>query len=87
MLILFLNKSDLFAQKVQKHHLKDYFPDYDGADRSYEDGIRFIQNKFAEQRSDKAKIIYTHVSCATDPKNVQVLFDAVRDIIVRRQFL
>jgi len=89
--ILFLNKSDIFAQRIQKHNLKDYFVDYNGAEKDCQQGIQFIQNKFVEQRTDKSKVIYAHVSCATDPQNVERLFTSVRDIMVRndlhRQFL
>ena len=28
--ILFLNKKDLFAEKITKSHLADYFPEFDG---------------------------------------------------------
>lgn len=29
-MILFLNKADLFQQKIQKSNISDYFPDYRG---------------------------------------------------------
>ena len=29
-IILFLNKKDLYEQKIKKYLIKDYFPDYDG---------------------------------------------------------
>ncbi|ETO32997.1 hypothetical protein RFI_04110 [Reticulomyxa filosa] len=89
--ILFLNKSDLFAQRIQKHNLKDYFPDYLGPEKDFQQGVQFVQNKFIEQKNDKNKIVYAHISCATDPQNVERIFNSVRDIVVRnairRQFL
>ena len=29
-LILFFNKKDLFEEKINTSHLKDYFPEYEG---------------------------------------------------------
>ncbi|KAE9403113.1 G-alpha-domain-containing protein [Gymnopus androsaceus JB14] len=43
--ILFLNKTDLFAQKLRNVPLKDYFPDYTGGD-DYNAGCGFIIDKF-----------------------------------------
>lgn len=34
-MILFLNKVDLFEQKIQTHPLVDYFPEYAGTDYSH----------------------------------------------------
>lgn len=41
-MILFLNKRDLFAEKIQKVDLKDCFPDYKGAANEKEAAL-FIQ--------------------------------------------
>ncbi len=83
--VLFLNKNDLFREKIKKYSLEDYFKDYKGKANHYEDGIAFITKKFADQRANKEKLLYSHVTCATNRDNVQKMFNAVRDIIVRRE--
>lgn len=46
-MILFLNKSDLFAEKIKSgKSIKVAFPDYNG-NGSFEDSAKFIQNKFS----------------------------------------
>jgi GTPase SAR1 family protein len=86
-IILFLNKRDLFAQKIKTAKLKDYLPDYDG-DNSYDDALNFIVRLFqSKNESSTQRVIYTHVTCATDTSNVQAVFNAVKDIIIRRSLV
>lgn len=59
-MILFLNKKDLFAEKIQRVNITTCFPDYEGA-QNYEEAVNFIKIKFNElnQHPDK-KTIYAH---------------------------
>jgi guanine nucleotide-binding protein G(i) subunit alpha len=81
-MILMLNKRDLFADKIVKVPLTVCFPDYDGP-QTYEAGVEFIRNQFESKNHSAEKHIYTHVTCATDTGNVQAVFNAVKDIIIR----
>lgn len=83
-MMLFLNKKDLFEEKIKKVSLKGCFPEFDGKDFDFEAGTEFITRTFESKNEDTEKQIYTHVTCATDTGNVQVVFDAVKDIIIRR---
>lgn len=49
----------------------------------YDKAIKFIQEKFLAQNENPRKLIYPNVTCATDTKNIQVVFTAVQDIVVR----
>jgi len=82
-MILFLNKRDLFREKIKKVSLRVCFPDYKGPDE-YEPGISFLQEQFELVNNDREKIIYTHITCATDTGNVEAVFNIVKDIIIRR---
>jgi len=81
-MILFLNKRDLFGEKILKVDLKVCFPEYKGG-HDYKKAVQFIQDKFVGQNENASKVIYTHVTCATDTDNVSVVFKAVKDIVVR----
>ncbi|KAK9406343.1 guanine nucleotide-binding protein Gi subunit alpha-2 [Crotalus adamanteus] len=82
-IILFLNKKDLFEEKIIHSALTICFPEYTGANR-YDEAAGYIQNKFEELNKRKdTKEIYTHFTCATDTKNVQFVFDAVTDVIIK----
>lgn len=82
-MILFLNKRDLFAQKIEKVSLRVCFPEYEGDD-TYDAGCAFLQEQFEVKNRNPEKQVYTHVTCATDTGNISAVFDAVKDIIIRR---
>jgi len=82
-MILFLNKRDLFAEKIQKVSLSVCFPEYDGPN-TYEAGTQFLIKQFESKNLDAEKKMYIHVTCATDTNNVKAVFDAVKDIIIFR---
>jgi len=81
--ILFLNKKDLFAEKIRHTDLRVTFPEYQGG-CNYEPAVAFIRDKFLAQNENPKKHIYTHTTCATDTDNVQVVFNAVKDIVLQK---
>jgi guanine nucleotide-binding protein G(i) subunit alpha len=82
-MILFLNKRDIFAEKIAEWPLSNYFREYTGAN-TYEACSEWIQQQFEEKNQEAEKTIYTHLTCATDTNNIHAVFSAVRDIIIRR---
>jgi len=82
-IILFLNKRDIFQEKVEKISLRVCFPEYRGKD-DYDEGIEFLMETFESRNKSNDKQIYTHVTCATDKDNISKVFNAVKDIIIRR---
>ncbi|KAI1728039.1 g-protein alpha subunit domain-containing protein [Ditylenchus destructor] len=83
-MILFLNKKDLFLEKIQRVNITTCFPDYEGP-QTYEDAVNFIKMKFGElnQHPDK-KTIYMHETCATDTNQVQLVISSVIDTIIQK---
>jgi len=86
-MILFLNKEDLFRQKLaQGKSIKVAFDDYDGPSE-FEPSAKFLENKFVsvdDPATGKQKEIYPHITCATNTENVKVVFDAVKDFILNK---
>lgn len=82
-IILFLNKRDVFAEKIRKVPLTvcPLFVDYAG-DNTYEAGCELIEAAFHAKNRNAEKTIYAHVTCATDTDNVAAVFGAVKDIII-----
>ncbi|XP_002188020.5 guanine nucleotide-binding protein G(t) subunit alpha-3 [Taeniopygia guttata] len=82
-IVLFLNKKDLFQEKIAKVHLNICFPEYNGQN-TFEDAANYIKKQFLDLNIRKQdKEIYCHLTCATDTQNVKFVFDAVTDIIIK----
>jgi ABC-type uncharacterized transport system substrate-binding protein len=81
-MILFLNKKDLFQEKIETVDLNCCFDDYKGG-CDYDKAVQFIQEKFLAQNENPKKLLYPNITCATDTKNIQVVFTAVQDIVLR----
>lgn len=79
-MILFLNKKDLFAEKIKRVDLNVCFSEYTGG-LDYDVASEYIRDTFLAQNETK-KQIYHHLTCATDTKNVEIVFLAVRDSIL-----
>ena len=87
-MILFLNKRDLFEEKVKIVDIgaMDCYSDFKGVFGSpdyYDVGVEYFLGKFLAVNESEERCIYHHVTCATDSQNVQVVFNACKDIILR----
>ncbi|KAK9241154.1 guanine nucleotide binding protein, alpha subunit [Lipomyces kononenkoae] len=82
-IILFLNKIDIFREKIKTSPLRIYFPDYDMDDYDYNQGCEFIRNRFVNLNKSDNKTVYTHFTCATDTSQIKFVMAAVNDIIIQ----
>jgi len=80
--IVFLNKIDLFREKLKRVPLNKFFPDYTGGD-NYDAACDYILNKFTSLNGNPNKEIYAHFTCATDTSQMRFVMGAINDIIVR----
>jgi len=85
-LILFLNKIDLFREKVLsgKSPIREHFPDYTGADKDIDAGQDFFARKFKNLVRDPSKEAYVHFTNATDTNLLDKTMKSVQDMIVQR---
>ena len=82
--VLFLNKKDLFEEKIKsgRSQVSDYFPDCPGND--YESAENYFKQLFeAQNPNPEVRAIYTHITCATDKSNIKVADLAVQQVIMR----
>jgi len=84
-MILFLNKRDVFEEKIQKVDLNVCFTEYTGG-KVYEAASAFVREQFVAQNTNTKKQIYPHLTCATDTGNVQNVFNNVRSTLLKKKF-
>jgi len=88
--ILFLNKSDLFKQKLDKVLLSEVFQEWDDYANTpgvsklepFEQGWRFLAKLYEKHFAGTS--FYAHVTCAIDPKSCAKVWESVRGEMVRR---
>eukprot|EP01123_Difflugia_compressa_P014316 TRINITY_DN727_c0_g1_i1.p1 TRINITY_DN727_c0_g1~~TRINITY_DN727_c0_g1_i1.p1 ORF type:complete len:373 (-),score=73.31 TRINITY_DN727_c0_g1_i1:184-1302(-) len=81
-MILFLNKEDLFSEKIKRSDLRKCFPDYNGPVGDKEAAFEYIKNQFIALNSNPNRKIYTQVTVATDIDNIRGAMDTVKDIVI-----
>jgi len=80
-IILFLNKLDLFTEKVPRNPISVLFPTYEGP-HDVKHSAEFIKEQFKLQSNAE---VYAHFTCALDTTNVQVVIRVVRDWLLKIQ--
>jgi guanine nucleotide-binding protein subunit alpha len=85
-LILFLNKIDLFREKIAggMSPINKVFPDYTGQVNDIEAGMEFFANKFRNLVRQPKKEVYVHYTNATDTDLLKKTMASVQDMIVQR---
>jgi len=78
--ILFLNKSDLFKEKISVKPLNLVFSDFKEDPNDFVKSHQYIENKY--QSTFKGQRLYCHVTCAIDTDNCRKVFSAVRDTVI-----
>jgi len=82
-MILFLNKKDLFAEKIKNVAITECpeFAHYNGPQASYDSTTAFIKKIF-EGQSEHDKSIFTHLTCAVERNQVEKVFNDIQTVII-----
>lgn len=85
-LILFLNKIDLFTEKVKSNMspINKWFPDYRGPPKDVDAAAAFFAEKFKCLVRTPSKQVYVHYTNATDTDLLAKTMASVQDMIVQR---
>lgn len=83
-IILFLNKKDLFEEKIKTVDLSVCFPQYDGG-LDFTKASEYINKKYKSKDNNRNnREIFPHFTTATDTTNVRFVFHAVEKIIMNQ---
>lgn len=89
--MLFLNKSDLFREKVERIPLKTVFPEYEKYierpevkdKNNFEQGCAFFEKQYKSQFGGST--FNTHITCAIDTESCKKVWGDIREILLRKQ--
>lgn len=88
-IILFLNKKDLFANKILDSPIRRVpeFSSFGGRDGSYEDGAEYFKTLFHDRfkgpgGSITSRKLFTHLTCATDTDHIRIIFASCKEAIL-----
>jgi guanine nucleotide-binding protein subunit alpha, other len=80
--MLFLNKWDLFEDKIASVDIRSTFPDYDGPSKDPHEGVKYFQNRFlrlARKTGDPERGLYPYVTTATNRKLLAAVMKIVEE--------
>eukprot|EP01129_Flabellula_baltica_P000627 TRINITY_DN10601_c0_g1_i1.p1 TRINITY_DN10601_c0_g1~~TRINITY_DN10601_c0_g1_i1.p1 ORF type:complete len:353 (-),score=87.62 TRINITY_DN10601_c0_g1_i1:103-1161(-) len=82
-IVLFLNKSDLFKKKIKDHPLSNYFDDINEQDGSnYDAAYEYIEKKYQEAYTGNSTC-YSFKTCALDTDKCIKVFSSVTDDVLQ----
>ncbi|XP_065212495.1 guanine nucleotide-binding protein subunit alpha homolog [Planococcus citri] len=84
--ILFLNKTDLLEEKLKskRSNISLNFPQFEGDPFNITDVQAFLLEFFTKVKREPHKPLFHHFTTAVDTENIKVVFNAVKDTILRR---
>jgi len=82
-IIFFLNKTDLFREKITRSDLRACFPEYTGGPE-YQKALKFITDKFISFDMNQKRTIFAHDTCATDTQSLRKVFEDVRIVLTQK---
>ena len=85
-IILFLNKTDLLAEKIHKSNIREYLPNKfppNADSRNLEDVKNFELEMFTKRRRDTSRPLFHHFTTAIDTENIKMVFEATKETILQ----
>jgi len=86
--MLFLNKKDIFKQKLSYSNIADvtFFSEYSGPKNDFDHGVLYFIQKFEERMGREFQDSFLHVTNATDSDAMEFVLNATRLIILEINF-
>ncbi|KKA28924.1 hypothetical protein TD95_002484 [Thielaviopsis punctulata] len=84
-IILFLNKVDIFKEKLPRSPLGNFFPDYSGG-ADVNKAAKYLLWRFNQVNRAHLKL-FPHLTQATDTSNIRLVFAAVKETILENALI
>ena len=81
-MLLFLNKKDVFEEKIVYSPISQCFPEYHDGNEGSESASEYILEQFQKENENDREIHY-HFTNAKNAENINVIFGVIVDIILK----
>jgi len=86
-IVLFLNKKDIFKEKIKQKPMnatiKEFPKDLDPY--SFKHCVKYVEGVYKEKDHIKGRTMYVHLTCATDTSNIEQVWNAVHEVMIKQQ--
>jgi len=81
-IMLFLNKSDIFREKIVTKPLSTVYDDFKGP-ATFEGQVSYMKKLFMAKNTENRSVVI-HVTCAIDPTNIKIVLGVVTSVIIKK---
>lgn len=82
--LLFLNKIDLFKERITISPISEYFPSFRGPNTDWRAAARYFANLFCGTNRSSDRTIYVHYTNATDTTLLKETMSSIEDMISQK---
>ena len=79
--ILFMNKMDLFKEKIEKSDLNSVFEDYSGG-KDTDAATKYIVNRYTSLNKNKERSTHVFFTTATDSECLRTVFEEFKRVLL-----
>lgn len=79
--ILFMNKMDLFREKIERTDLQSVFDDYKGG-KDTEAATKYIVNRYTSLNKNKERSMHVFFTTATDSECLRTVFEETKKVLL-----
>jgi len=83
-IILFLNKIDLFRNKLSASPISTHFPEIDCSETGSISAAYYFVRRFREINKTRNRMVYEHFTNATDTRLLKKTMKTIHDIILEK---
>lgn len=82
--ILFLNKFDLFQDKIAVSSISAHFPGINCSETDAISAAKYFARRFQEMNKTRNRMVYEHYTNATDTSLLRATMKSVHDIVAKK---
>ncbi|KAL8828373.1 MAG: hypothetical protein Q9191_002629 [Dirinaria sp. TL-2023a] len=84
-IVLLLNKTDIFREKIKQVSVREHWPDFNGPEGDYDAALKFFTEKFCSlQRKEDSRNVYVYCANLTNTEDSEAVLNSIEALMVSR---